>query len=210
MVRAGLADGVKVMTTPTMTWWRLTRRPGRDRNPLRRRCDAIEAWLLPAVIVAFVVLGPLVAATVGASAHADNAAAHRTQLSWHRAEAVLLQASPGPLMSDGGANSWLVWTPARWASDGRQQLGEVPAAAGIRAGSTVPVWLDRAGTVQKPPLTAAQARQRVIQAVSIALAGLAVLLGCLALLGRRLLNWRRLAGWEAAWRSVGPQWSGRG
>jgi hypothetical protein len=210
MVRAGLADGVKVMTTPTMTWRRLTRRPGRVRNPLRRRCDVIEAWLLPAVIVAFMALAPLVAAAVGVSARAGNAAAHRTQLTWHRAEAVLLQAAPGPLMSDGGANSWLIWTPARWTSAGRPRLGQVPAAAGTRAGSTVPVWLDRAGTVQKPPLTAAQARQRIIHAVAIALAGLAVLLSGLALLARRLLNWRRLAGWEAAWRSVGPQWSGRG
>ena len=198
------------MTTPTMTWRRLTRRPGRDRNPLRRRCDVIDAWLLPAVIVAFVVLGPLVAAAVGVSARADNAAAHRAQLSWHRADAVLLQASPGPLMTDGGANTWLVWTPARWMSQGRQRLALVPAAAGTRAGSTVPVWLDRAGKVQAPPLTAAQARQRVIHTVAIALAGLAVFLAGLALLGRWLLNRRRLAGWEAAWRSVGPQWSGRG
>ena len=210
MVRAGLADGVKVMTTPTMTWRRLTRRPGRNRNALRRRSDVIEAWLLPAVIVAFMVLGPLVAAAVGMSARADNAAAHRAQLSWHRAEAILLQASPGPLMSDGGANTWLVWTPARWASDGRQRLGEVPAAAGTMAGAAVPVWLDRAGTVQAPPLTPAQARHRVIDAMAIALAGLAVLLAGLALVGRRLLNSRRLAGWEAAWRTVGPQWSGRG
>jgi hypothetical protein len=197
------------MTTPTMTWRRLIRRPGRDRNPLRRRSDVIEAWLLPAVIIALMVLGPLVAAGGGLLARADNAAAHRAQLSWHRTEAVLLQAAPGPLMSDGGANTWLVWTPARWTTGGGQRLGEVPAPAGTRAGRSVPVWLDRAGHVQVPPPTTAQARQHVIGAASIAIGALAVLLAGLAMLTRRLLNRRRLAGWEAEWRSVSPQWSGR-
>ncbi len=209
MVRARLADGVEVMTTPTMTWRRLTRRPARARNPLRRRSDVIEAWLLPGVIIAFVALSPIAGTAAGLWARAGNVAATRAQQTWHRADAVLLQASPGPLMSDGGANTWLVWTPARWTSDGRQRTGEVPAAAGTRAGSTVPVWLDRAGNVQSPPLTAAQDGHHIIVAVSLALAALAVLLAGLALLTRRLLNWRRLAGWEAAWRSVSPQWSPR-
>jgi hypothetical protein len=210
MVQACLADGVEVMTTPTMTWWRLTRRPGRDRNPLRRRSDVIEAWLLPVAMIAFVTLSPLAGAAAGLRARADNVAAHRAEQTWHRTDAVLLQASPGPLFVDGGANTWVVWTPARWTSDGRQRFGEVPAAAGTRAGSTVPVWLDRAGHAQSPPLTAAQDQHHVIVAVSLALAALAVLLAGLALLTRRLVNWRRLAGWEAAWRSVSPQWSQRG
>jgi hypothetical protein len=210
MVRAGLADGVAVMTTPTMTWRRLIRRPGRDRNPLRRRSDVIDAWLLPVVIIAFVALSPVAGAAAGLWARADNVAAHRAQQTWHRAEAVLLQAPPGPLMSDGGANTWLVWTPARWTSGGRRRLGEVPASAGTRAGSKVPVWLDRAGNAQSSPLTAAQGRHHIIVVVSLVLAALAVLLAGLALLTRRLLNWRRLAGWDAAWRLVSPQWSGRG
>jgi hypothetical protein len=210
MVLVCLANGVEVMTTPTMTWRRLTRWPGRNRNPLRRRSDVIEAWLLPVAMIAFVTLSPLAGAAAGLRARAANMAAHRAEQTWHRAKAVLLQAPPGPLMSDGGANTWLVWTPARWTSGGRQRLGEVPAAAGTRAGSTVPVWLDRAGNAQSPPLTAAQDRHHIIIAVSLALAALAVLLAGLALLTRRLLNRRRLAGWDAAWRLVGPQWSGRG
>jgi hypothetical protein len=190
-----------------MTWRRLTGRLGRDRNPLRRRSDLIEAWFLPVVIVAFLVLGPLVAGATGLWVRADNVAAHRAQLSWHRVTAVLLRASPGPLMSDGGANSWVVWTPARWTADGRLRFGNAPAAAGTRAGSAVPVWLDRAGKVRAPPLTAAQAGDRVVAAAAMALAALAALLAALALAGRLILDRRRLAGWEAAWRSVAPRWS---
>jgi hypothetical protein len=26
---------------------------------------------------------------------------------------------------------------------------------------------------------------------------------------QRLLDWRRMAAWEAAWRAIGPRWTGR-
>jgi hypothetical protein len=198
------------MTTPTKTWRRLGSRLGRDRNPLRRRSDLIEAWLLPAVVTAFLALGPLVAGAAGLWVRADIAAARHAQLSWHRTSAVLLAAAPGPMMSDNGANSWVVWTSARWSTDGRHRLGAVPVAAGTGAGSSVPVWLDRAGEVQLPPLTPGQVWDRVILAASVALTALAVLLAGLALLSRRTLDGRRLAAWEAGWQSAGPQWSRQG
>jgi hypothetical protein len=188
-------------------WTRVGRRLGTDHNPLRRRSDLIEAWLLPAVIAAFVALGPLAAGAASAWVHAGNAAARQAQRSWHRVPAVLLAAAPGPMMSDNGANSWVTWTPARWTAGGRPHSGKVPAAAGTRAGATVPVWVDRAGNVQTPPLTADQVRDRVAVAASLALAALAVLLACLAAGVRRVLDRRRLAAWEAAWLSAGPLWS---
>jgi hypothetical protein len=193
------------MATSTRTWRKLARR--RDHNPLRRRADLIEGWLLPAAIAVFLAASPLVAAAAGAGVRAGNAAAAHAQLSWHRAPAVLLKAAPGPEMSDNGANTWLVQAPARWTSGGQPRTGSVPAPAGTSAGSTVRVWLDRAGNVRMPPLTAAQVSDRVIAATLIALAGLAAALAIMAMLTRRLLDRRRLAGWESAWLSVGPQWS---
>jgi hypothetical protein len=193
-----------------MTWRRLTHRLRRDRNPLRRRSDLIERWLLPAAIAVFLAASPLVAGTAGLWVRADNAAAEHAQLSWHRVPAVLLQAVPRPEMSDNGANSWVVWTPARWTAAGRQRIASVPALAGTRAGSTVPVWLDRAGNVRVPPLTAAQASDRVVVVTLTAMACLAVLLAGMTLLARRVLDRRRLAGWETAWLSAGPQWSHQG
>jgi hypothetical protein len=207
---AGSDDEVNVMAMPTMTWTRLTRRLGRDRNPLRRRSDLIEGWLLPAAIAAFLAAGPFVAGAAGLWVRADNMAARGAQLSWHRVSATLLQAAPGPEMSDNGANTWVVWTPARWNADGRPRVASVPVPAGTWAGSTVPVWLDRAGNVRLPPLTAAQASNRVLVAALTALAGLAVLLAGMALLARWVLDRRRLAAWEAAWLSVGPSWSHQG
>jgi hypothetical protein len=188
----------------------VTRRLGLDHNPLRRRSDVIEAWLLPAAIAAFLVLGPVLAGLVGLRVHADNAAAQRAEQAWHRVPAVLLRAAPGPMVSDSGADAWLVWTPARWVAGGRARTGVVAAPSGTRAGATVPVWVDRAGAAQPPPLTPADAGNRVALAISFSLAALAAFLAGLALLARRILYRRRLAGWQAAWLAVGPQWSRRG
>jgi hypothetical protein len=185
----------------------VARRLGLDHNPLRRRSDVAEGWLLPAAVAAFLILGPVLGGLVSARVHADNAALQRAERTWRRVPAVLLQAAPGPMMSDNGANAWLVWTPARWIAGGRMRTAAVPAPSGTRAGATVPVWLDRAGTVQLPPAAAAGAGDRVVAATSFALAALAVFLAGLALIGRLVLDRRRLAGWEAAWLSVGPQWS---
>jgi hypothetical protein len=185
----------------------MTRRLGFDHNPLRRRSDVIEGWLLPGVIAVFLILSPFVAGAAGLLVHADNAAAQRAVQSWRQVPAVLLHAAPGPMMPDNGSNTWLVWTPARWTAAGRAQAGDVPAPAGDRAGTTVPVWIDRAGNVQVPPLTPAGARDRVMIGMGLALIVFALLLAGLAVLARRILDRRRLAGWEAAWLSVGPQWS---
>jgi hypothetical protein len=190
-----------------MTWTRVARRLGLDHNPLRRRSDVVEGWLLPVTVVTFLLLGPLVAGLTGLRVQADNAAAQRAERSWRQVPAVLLKAAPGPMMSDNGANAWLVWTPARWVADDRARTGIVPAPSGTRAGAAVRVWVDRTGTVQVPPLTAARADERVVVAMAFALAALAVFLAGLALVTRGVLDRRRLAEWETAWLSVGPQWS---
>ena len=200
-------DGVNGMTTPTMMWKRLTRRLGRDGNPLRRRSDLIDAWLVPVAIVVFLALCPLVLTLTSSWMRAANASEQRAEATWQHVPAVLLQAVPGPALTSHGTNSWITWTPARWTAAGIQRTADVPARSGSRAGSTVTVWLDRAGHVRMPPLTPGQAGDRILEARLVGLAVLAVLLAILVLLGRRVLDRRRLAGWETAWLSVGPTWS---
>ena len=196
-----------MMATPTTTWMKLARRLGRDRNPLRRRSDVLEAWLLPAAVVVFLVLCPLVAVLAGLWVHADNAAVQRGQQSWHTVPAVLLRAAPGPQFTDQGANTWTTWEPARWTVNGRQHTGSIPVAAGSLAGSTQTVWLDGRGQVRVPPQSQARLSETVDAAMLIAVTGVAVVVGALMLLGRWFLDRRRLASWEAAWLSVGPRWS---
>jgi hypothetical protein len=196
-----------MMATPTTAWRRLARRLGRDANPLRRRLDVLDAWLLPAAAVVFLALCPLVAGITGIWLHADNAATQRAQQSWHPVSAVLLRSAAGPEFSDQGANTWTAWEPARWTLGGREHTGSIPVAAGSAAGSKQTVWLDSHGRVQVPPLTPAQLGQTVDTAMLISLVGLAVAVSILTVLARWVLDRRRLAGWEAGWLAVGPSWS---
>jgi hypothetical protein len=191
----------------TTVWTRVARRLGFARNPLRRRSDLIEAWLLPAAIVAFLILGPLLSSAAGAWVRSGNDAVRHEQRSWHTVQAVLLQPAPGPMMSDNGLNSWLVWTRAQWTADGHTRTGQIPAPSGTSAGDTVPVWLDRAGRVEVPAATAAQVGAQVSVAALTTVTALVILLAGLVLVIRRILDRRRLSGWETAWLSVGPQWT---
>jgi hypothetical protein len=195
------------MTAPTTLWKRLTRRLGRGGNPLRRRSDVIDAWLMPVAIVVFLALCPLVLSLTGTWMRAANATAMRAEAQWTHYPGVLLQPVPGPQESNHGTNSWITWVPATWTQAGVERHGEVPAQAGSRAGSAVTVWLDNTGKVRMPPLTAGQAGGRVLEARAGGLAVLAVVLAIMVVVARRTLNRRRLAGWEKSWLSVGPTWS---
>ncbi len=188
-------------------WKRLTRRLGRDGNPLRRRLDLLDAWLVPIAIVAFLALSPVVLGLTGNWMRAANASEQAAQAHWHHVQAVLLQPVPGPEQAAHGTNGWITWAPARWIAGGTQHTADVPAPAGSRAGTVITVWFDGAGKVHLPRLTPGQARGRVLEARLTGLAVLAVVLAIMIMVARRFLDRRRIAGWEHAWLSVGPTWS---
>ena len=205
---ASSGDGVNGMTTPATKWQRITRRLGHDGNPLRRRSDVFEAWLVPIAIVTFLALCPLVLSLTGSWMRVANANESRAQQSWHHVQAHLLQPVPGPEQAQHGTNTWVVWAPATWTdSAGVRHKDEVPAAGGSRAGSVVTVWLDRTGKVHMPPLTPGEKGSRVLEARAGGLFVLALSLAIMLALVRRLLDRRRLARWESAWLAVGPSWS---
>jgi hypothetical protein len=195
------------MATPTTPWLRLTRRLGLDRNPLRRRCDVVAAWLLPAAVVAFLALCPLMYGVTGLRVRADNAALQRADLAGRRVTAMLLQSAPGAAQSDNGANTWTVWTPARWRIGGRPHTGDVPVASGTSAGTRVLAYLDRAGQVEPLPLTPPQLSARVVEDSCYGMAAVVALLAGVTFLASRAMDRRRLAGWQTEWLTVGPRWS---
>ena len=146
--RGGLAaNGVPMMAAAAKTWRRLARRFGGDGNPLRRWSDVMEGWLVPVAVALFVALCPVAVALTGLWVGSHNAAAQRAQAAAHPVRAILLDSAAGPQYQDHGANTWVVWTPARWSANGHTQTGAVPAEAGMHAGSTMTVWVDRAGRI---------------------------------------------------------------
>jgi len=187
----------------------LVRRLGLDRNPLRRGTDWAEAWIRIALVLAFLIGAPLAAWGAGSWAGSVAPTAAHLQLAGeHRVPATLLRSVPG------NPDQWFTmrfaWVKARWAVPGGPvRTGLVQAPAGSRAGSTVPVWLDRSGRPTEPPLPPSQVRGWVLMMAVIAAAALALLLlAVMGILGR-ILNRRRLASWGQAWSAVGPQWTRR-
>ncbi len=188
---------------------RLARWLGLDRNPLRRRSDRAESSIMAALLAAFLIGAPITATAAGHLAHAAAFRAQHGQQGWHRVPATLLETAPkGASFTYQSAT--FTWVRAQWtAPDGSVRVGEVPAAAGTRAGSTVHVWVNAAGAVARTPLTATQVAGRMVAAATFAPIALAVLLLSMGAMARRLLERRSLTRWEAAWEAIEPQWSHR-
>lgn len=179
-------------------------------NPLRRRSDVIEAWLLLATLVltlfAGAVTGLAVAGAVDRSL-AERRAASRT------VSAVLVrdaaEAQPSPVTEDGSGDG-RVWVKVRWtAPDGTGRTGRAEAGAGDKAGSVVTVWTDDAGRLISEPPGGADARFQTVMAgltVAAATGGTVVLGGWLV---RSRIRQRRSEEWEAEWRQVEPLWRRR-
>ncbi len=171
-----------------------------DRNPLRRRCDRVEAAILAVLVAVFILGGSLAALAAGRWAYASALRTeHADQAARHQVAAVLLTTAG-------------VWSPAmaqaRWtAPDGIRHTGWVPAPADAPAGTAVRVWVDAAGQPAEPPLRHFQAEGQAALLAIAALLALATLLAGAGLLAHHVADRRRQAAWDAQWRATGPKWS---
>ncbi len=190
---------------------RLMRRCGLDDNPLRRRSDRAQAWIRLGLLAVFLIAGPLAAIAVGHWAdHSAVSAARAAAEAEYRVRAVLLRDAPATSSYPFAAGSGPAWVRARWAApDGTAHAGDVPAAAGTRAGGTVTVWTNASGTLVEPPTGHAQIVSRVVFFVTVTSAALAVALLAGWGTALRVLDRRRLAAWETDWAAVEPRWTRR-
>ena len=186
---------------------RLARRLGLDGNPLRRSTDKIATCLAALLLVMFLAGAPwLSVAAVSWTARAA-AAAQQAARSWRQVPAVLRQAAPA---STCGGIFGYCWVLARWtAPHGQGRTGEILVKAGLGAGSSVPVWVNRVGWLTGPPPSHRAVRASEAAAPVFVVLVLGIVLLCLAGAGRWALDRRRLANWEAAWAAVGPEWTRR-
>lgn len=188
---------------------RIARRLGLDHNPLRRRSDKAQTFVMAVLLAVFVAGSPISVIAASHLAQAATLRAQQTQQGWRRVPAVLLQASP----KNAGfmyQSAPFAWVQAKWtAPNGTVHVGEVPAASGTKAGATVRVWVDSAGNVTTAPLTSTQMVDRVIAAVVFAPIVLGIVLLGVAAIVRRAFARRRLIRWEAAWEAIEPQWTHR-
>ncbi len=186
----------------TVPWWRW-----RD-NPLCRRSDVAEAWLLIATAVLALVLsgfaGLAAAGAVGASL--DDRRARTSTV-----PAVLVEnardAAPAPVSENGDGG---VWAEVRWtASDGSRHTGRAEVPADGEKGDQVTVHTDGDGRLVSAPPEGAEAHFQIVMSgitVFFVTAGMVLLCGWIA---RARLRLRRLDLWEAEWRQVEPSWRRR-
>ncbi|PWI17947.1 hypothetical protein DI272_30155 [Streptomyces sp. Act143] len=186
-------------TRVTKVWfWRWRR------NPLRRRSDRLEAWIVVATWV-IALAGALFAGRATEAGMQHSFAERRAQV--HPVAAVLTQNAPKtPTVTTSGGDT-RVWAKARWTdSDGVTRTSLVKVEPGSAAGTSVEVWTDRAGNPVTTPVTAADARvQSVLVGVSVALVAGTTVIGC-GRLARFRLDRARMREWETEWARVGPQW----
>ncbi|MET8944468.1 hypothetical protein ABZX30_12995 [Streptomyces sp. NPDC004542] len=184
---------LKAFRGPKVWLWRWRR------NPLRRRADKLEAWLVLGVWLLTVLTGVL--SGLAAAGSVEHGLA-RERLEWRPAVALVAEKAPGTAHS-----GERVWTKVRWtAADGSPHTGQARVEPGSPAGSPVTVWTDPQGHLVTRPASVSQAHLRaglIGTLVGVSAAAVPFVSG-LALRGR--LERRRMDDWDAEWARLGPQW----
>ncbi|MET7575044.1 hypothetical protein ABZT04_42260 [Streptomyces sp. NPDC005492] len=168
-------------------------------NPLRRRSDVIDAWM---VLVAWLLAlaGGLLAGLTTASAVDHGLDRQRTER--HAVSAVLRERAPGRTSASAVDDSH-VWATVRWtAPDGSSHTGQARVHPGTRTGARVAVWIDGQGRLTSKPLAPGEASLQATWSgalVAVGTAG-AVLGG--AQIPRVFLERRQLGRWDEEWARI--------
>ncbi|MBR8639944.1 hypothetical protein KEF29_13160 [Streptomyces tuirus] len=177
----------------TVRWWRWRR------NPLKRRVDVVEAW----VVLAGWVLALLGGAFAGlAASGAVERAVERQRAESRQVPAVVVEDAPAPYPAR-AASDHRVWGEVRWtAPDGSTHREEARVPPRAPAGTTIPVWVNSSGDITSPPVTAGEAWLHM--ALGGGLAGAfagGIVLGAVGLT-RLSLDRRRMTQWDAEWERI--------
>ncbi|WP_055524796.1 hypothetical protein [Streptomyces graminilatus] len=175
-------------------------------NPLRRRDDIVEAWIVLAVWTVFAV-GGTVAGLV--TAHAADEVFARQRAERHPVRALLLDDVPAGTTTLGGTSDRRM-ARVRWtASDGSARTGQTLLKTGLKAGSRVTVWQDGQGRFTVAPRSSTEAAVESGFLGTGAAAGFAGLVFGAGAVARWRLDRRRVDQWGREWDLVGPRWSHR-
>ncbi|WP_329567743.1 Rv1733c family protein [Streptomyces sp. NBC_01361] len=176
-------------------------------NPLCRRDDVVETWIVLAMWVVISLGGALVGVVTAQAAEASFAQLRHDR---HSVRVVLVESTTRAMQTVEGETNRQVRARIRWsAPDGSVRTGRAPVDSGRKAGSRVTVWLDSNGQfTEKPPAAKAAA----VEAGTLG-TGAALAFGGLVFAAGRLAQWRldqrRYDRWGREWDQVGPRWGRR-
>jgi hypothetical protein len=185
---------------------RLFRRFMLGSGPLKRGSDRVQVAarvLLLALVLTAVPVALAVATVTGSQMQslADAQAAVR-----HQVEATLREDAP-PAHGSGHAGAEAA-VPASWtAPSGVERNGVVEVRTRAKAGTTVTIWVDRAGDVTTRPLDDLDVVSRAVGHGAATFLGISAMATVGYLAVRRLLDRNRMRRWAADWAVVEPVWS---
>ncbi|MEW2120777.1 hypothetical protein AB0945_37650 [Streptomyces sp. NPDC005474] len=172
-------------------------------NPLRRRDDIVEAWIVLAVW-AVVAVGGTVAGLMTAHAARDVFAHQRADRQTVRA--VLLNDVPRSALATAGGTDRRMTSVSWTTPEGATRTGRTLVNTGLDAGAHVTVWQDGQGRLTAAPPTTKEATMEsgfLGTAAAASFAGLAFGTGAVV---RWRLERRRIDQWGREWELVGPRW----
>ncbi|MEW2567299.1 hypothetical protein [Streptomyces sp. NPDC047070] len=178
------------------------------RNPLRRRSDAVEAWIV-LIAWALATIGGAIAGAVAAQG-TENALT-RTRAERREVSAVLLETAPADVVDmTTGAICSRVRAQVRWTDgNGIVRTDSATVRAGTKSGTTVPVWTDGHGRLVPAPMGSAEARARaMLTGAGAGVCGALVILAAGRVVRRRVEH-RATERWGEEWAQVGPRWGRR-
>lgn len=180
-------------------------------NPLRRRCDVVEAWTALVVAVLLCVGAPLTGLVMGRQAYdAARDAAAEQRAERHRVPAKVTERAPAAVPTATGGKQPTYWVAVRWSEPGGlERTGEARVPAGTRPGERTHVWLDNAGRAVAAPAGSTAIWQQALVVGGCATGGAAAVVLAGRFVVRRVALHHRLAEWEREWARTGPEWGRR-
>ncbi|MCX5383911.1 hypothetical protein [Streptomyces sp. NBC_00083] len=187
------------------------------RSPLRRRTDAVEAWLALAALALMVFAAPAVGILCGSLTDTSLRRAVAEQLRHRHVTAAVVVHPAGrraPLAEPDGTIARVSRgrVVANWtAYDGSRHSGTLASPEQAPGpGSTFPLWTDDHGRPVPRPMGPSAARTHAVFAGICAAAASAALIEAV----RRLIVWRlirrRYERLDRAWARYGPDWGRTG
>jgi len=176
------------------------------RNPLKRRADTVEAWIVLGAWALTVLAGVLAGWAAAGSVEQGLA---RERVEWRPLVGRLTEPAPGKA-AGGSAGGDHVWAEAAWTGpDGSAHVGQVRVGVGSPTGTAVTVWTDPQGRLVAQPATPAQARLRASLVGGLAGVGAAAFPFVGGRLLRSRLERRRIDQWDTDWALFDAVWGRR-
>ncbi|MFG2574022.1 hypothetical protein [Streptomyces sp. NPDC048481] len=174
------------------------------RNPLKRRADTVESWVVLGVWALTVLAGALAASSTAGSVEQGLA---RERVEWRPLVGRLTERAPGTAPSGSSSSGDMVWAKVGWTGpDGSAHTGQVRVGPGSAAGTPVEVWTDPRGRLVTRPVSASQARLRASLVGALAGVGVATLPLAGGRVVRAGLERRRVDQWDVEWARFAVLW----